>query len=131
MLTVAARATIRGGVPILDPPDRSLVLPELLEWPLPPVVNLGACRTAEGSAPAVPLEWVTVALRRGARSVIAARWPVPDCSAPRIGSRFHRNLAERRVAHVAVAFSDAVRAERARRDDPWFWAGLGLFGDIL
>ena len=63
--------------------------------------------------------------------MIAARWPVPDRSAARIGSRFYRDLAERRFAHVAVAVSDEVRAERARRDDPWFWAGLGLFGDIL
>lgn len=131
VLTIAAHGGIRAGVPVLEPPARPLSIPEMLEWTLPPVVNLAACRSAEPTSTAVPLDWVTVALRRGARSVIAARWAVPDRSTSRITARFYTNLAERRYQHAATAFWDAVRTERDRRPDPWFWAGLGLFGDEL
>ncbi|MFS8102103.1 CHAT domain-containing protein [Lentzea alba] len=131
LLTVATHGTIRCGVPVLEPPAGRLGLPELLEWSLPAVVNLGACRSAEPSGAAVPLDWVTAALRRGARSVIAARWSVPDRSTSRIISRFYVNLADRRFGHVASAFRNAVLVERKRRPHPWFWAGLGLFGDEL
>lgn len=127
LLTVAAHGGIRGGVPLLRPPSGALSLPQFLDWPLPPVVNLGACRSAEPSGPAVPLEWVTVSLRRGARSVVAARWPVPDYGAARIVSRFYINLAEQRFQNAAHAFWDAARLESDR--PAWWWAGLGLFGD--
>jgi CHAT domain-containing protein len=129
LLTVAAHGSVRGGVPLLNLPSGELGLPQLLEWTLPPVVNLGACRSAEPGSPVVPLEWVTVALRRGARSVVAARWPISDYGTARIISRFYVNLAERRYQHAAHAFWDAARLEIDR--PAWWWAGLGLFGDEL
>lgn len=131
MLTVATHGTIRSGVPVLETPVGPLGLPELLAWSFPPIVNLGACRSAETTDAAVPLDWVTVALRRGARSVVAARWSVPDRSTARITSQFYTNLAERRYEHGAPAFRDAMLKERGRRAHPWFWAGLGLFGDEM
>jgi hypothetical protein len=129
LLTVAAHGTIRGGVPLLELPAGILALPELLKWTLPPVVNLGACRSAQASGAAVTLEWVTAALRRGARTVIAARWPIPDQTTARIATQFYANLAEQKYRHAAPAFWDAVRNERERNPHPWLWAGLGLFGD--
>lgn len=129
LLTFAAHGTVRSGVPMLNPPSGTLGLPQLLEWTLPPIINLGACRSAEPGSPVVPLEWVTVALRRGARSVVAARWPVSDYGAARIVSRFYSNLAERRYRHAGHAFWEAARRESER--PPWWWAGLGLFGDEL
>jgi CHAT domain-containing protein len=131
LLTVAAHGTVRGGVPLLELPGGTLSLPELLEWTLPPVVNLGACRSAQASGAAVPLEWVTAALRRGARSVVAARWPIPDHTTARITTQFYANLAKQKYQHAAPAFWDAIRSERDRSLHPWLWAGLGLFGDEL
>jgi len=73
---------------------------------------------------------MTVALRRGARLAIAARWEIPDKSTARIMNRFYKKLAEDRSGYASVSFWKAVAEERRRNDHPWYWAGLGLFGDF-
>jgi CHAT domain-containing protein len=94
------------------------------------VVVLSACDTALGRQFAgeglVGLQFA--ALARGARSVVASLWPVPDAIAADLMTDMYRYITVDGYP-VATALSAAVRAEQARTPslDPALWGPFAVY----
>ena len=92
------------------------------------VVVLSACDTALGANVAgeglIGLRYVVLA--RGARSVLASLWQVPDQGATELMTRFYGGLL-RDKAPLMAASSNAMRAMLdSQMKDPAFWAAFAL-----
>jgi CHAT domain-containing protein len=127
VLTVAVHGKRMVGAPILDAPGGPIALTEFLGWRLPAKVNLACCRSGETDGESVSLDWTTACLRGGARTVVAARWSIPDESSARIVTHMFERMANDGLS-MSVALRSAVLSERRRHPEPFYWAGLGLFG---
>ncbi len=103
---------------------------ELLDWVSQcEVVVLSACQTAVGSShPESPLGLASAFLTAGARSVIAALWPVSDQATRGFMEDLHVALS--RLGSVPAALLEARRRaiEREGVDRPLRWAGFRLVG---
>ncbi len=127
LLTVSAHGALTAGIPTLELPRGSIGVPQILRWPVPRQVCFAACRSAQGGPSNTPTDLVTACIRQGARSVLAARWPIPDESIGRMLSSIYTAMATRNLP-LSLAARSAALDERDRNSNPWFWAGLGLFG---
>lgn len=127
LLTIAVHGQQVLGVPLLGGHGVAFGIPRVLTWRVPPCVCLASCRSARASHGALPLDWVTVMLRQGARSVIAARWAIPDSSSSRVVSEMYDRMASRGMS-MDLAWWFAARSERMISPHPWYWAGLAFYG---
>jgi hypothetical protein len=98
------------------------------------LVTLGACESAASliTAGDEPLGLIPAFLYAGARSVLAALWPVRDDSAAEVMRRFYGALLDAdRPIHKAEALRRAVLAVRDdnRFAAPYHWAAFVLHGD--
>lgn len=90
---------------------------------------LSACRTAAGDDRAA-LGLAGIAIKSGARSVVASLWQVDDSAASKLMVRFHRNLHG-----GALSKAESLRQaqlEMLRSDPyihPYLWAPFILIGD--
>jgi CHAT domain-containing protein/Tfp pilus assembly protein PilF len=109
------------------------------------VLTLSACDTAVGEVDADGREiesFAALAQRRGARSVLAALWAVPDLSTSVLMGRYYSSLAHGdssgealREAQLLLLRGPAGGATEARFShvhspyaDPFFWAAFELLG---
>jgi CHAT domain-containing protein len=109
-----------------------LVRPTLLREQPIELLAFSACESARGNE-RLELGLAGVALKSGARSVLATLWEVEDRSIARLMSEFYRQLA----ANPALTKAQALRAAQLSllRDGnfsaPYFWAPAVLVGNWL
>lgn len=92
---------------------------------------LSACDTAAGDDRAV-LGLAGLAVKSGARSTIAALWPVKDRAAALLMTRFYHHLRSPGITKAAAlqqAQVDLIRQTDFR--DPFFWSAFVLVGHWL
>lgn len=92
---------------------------------------LSACETAEGDERAA-LGLAGVAVKAGARSVMASLWKVNDASTAQLVPDFFRHLSESNL-NKAQALQRAQQSLITQReyDHPFYWAGFVLIGNWL
>ena len=121
----------RGGRITLDDLE-SFVRPLVLrETPLEMLV-MSACETAKGNSRAA-FGLAGVAIKSGARSVVATLWQVDDLAMTELMSAFYRNLATDSKVPKAEALRQAQLALLQSKDHrhPYFWAPCILLGNWL
>lgn len=112
--------------------DRDVTLFDLLGIDMQAsLVTLSACETGVGGQTLVDQrnDLATVFLRKGAKAVVATRWPVDDRLALPLMQRFFDNMRQGTAPARALgdAQRQALRGPFAGRH-PAFWAAYSLFG---
>jgi len=89
-------------------------------------INLASCQSGTLSLMAgnEPYGFVASFFAAGAVNILASLWELDDEAAGEWMTHFYRNID----AGLAEAHRQACLAMRARRSDPWFWAGMTLLG---
>jgi len=89
-------------------------------------INLASCQSGTLSLMAgnEPYGFVASFFAAGAVNILASLWELDDEAAGEWMTYFYRNID----AGLAEAHRQACLAMRARRSDPWFWAGMTLLG---
>ena len=113
-----------------DELERFMRIGQFREQPVELLV-LSACQTAEGDERAA-LGLAGVAVKAGARSVMASLWKVSDASTAQLVADFFRNLRDTSL-NKAQALQRAQQHLLAdpRYKEPYFWAGFVLIGNWL
>ncbi|MFH0342939.1 MAG: CHAT domain-containing protein [Chromatiales bacterium] len=114
----------------LDELDRFVRTSQFRDQPVELMV-LSACETAEGDERAA-LGLAGVALKAGARSVMASLWAVSDVSTSRLVGLFFENLQSSRL-NKAQALQRAQQQLLAESEykHPFYWAPFVLIGNWL
>lgn len=115
----------------MDELERIVKLSRFREEPIE-LLTLSACRTAAGDERAA-LGLAGIAVKAGARSVLASLWFVGDRASSLLAASFYENLAERPVPTKAEALQRAqlelIRDFRYRH--PAYWAPFIMIGNWL
>ena len=92
---------------------------------------LSACETAEGDERAA-LGLAGVAVKAGARSVMASLWSVNDASTAKLVPLFFENLQQpKRSKAVALQRAQQQLLADAEYRHPFYWAPFVLIGNWL
>ncbi|MFL5281799.1 MAG: CHAT domain-containing protein, partial [Rhodopila sp.] len=91
---------------------------------------LSACQTAAGDNDRAALGLAGLALKAGARSVLATLWFVSDEASMQLTIEFYRQLQNRTLAHALQAAQLSLMEDPVRRH-PFYWAPFLLIGNWL
>lgn len=95
------------------------------------LLTLSACETAKGNDRAA-LGLAGVALKAGARSVLASLWQVDDNATPAVVIEFYQQLqnSQNKVQALRQAQQQLLQSEAyAKYRHPYYWAAFLLLGD--
>jgi len=114
----------------LDELDRFVRTSQFRDQPVELMV-LSACETAEGDERAA-LGLAGVALKAGARSVMASLWAVSDVSTSRLVSLFFENLKNAKLTKAqALQRAQQRLLAEGEHKHPFYWAPFVLIGNWL
>ncbi len=94
---------------------------------------LSACETATGDDRAA-LGLAGIAVRAGARSILATLWAVDDLSTARVMGEFYRQLAQNQISKAEALRRAQLELWQEPSQDwqrPYFWASYVLVGNWL
>ncbi len=94
------------------------------------LLTLSACETAKGDNERAALGLSGIAVKSGARSVLAALWSVDEQAAFQVISRFYKNLRGKSPVNKAQALRMAQEALlNSNYGHPYYWAPFLLIGN--
>jgi CHAT domain-containing protein len=92
---------------------------------------LSACQTATGDKQAA-LGLAGIAVRSGARAVLASLWDIADDSTALLMSQFYRELANKNVTKAeALRNAQLNLMQNPQYEHPSYWAPYVLVGNWL